>query len=117
MQRPTARHQIGLNGSCERVGNRIEGVKDNTRRPTESTNLGPWDLKETEPLTKEHAWAGLSTPYRFVADYNLVFIWVSKQVKPGSFSDYVCLALDPLPLSRLPDWASMGEDVLSSAAT
>ena len=33
------------------------GVKDTTRRPTESTNLGPWGLTDTEPPTKEHAGA------------------------------------------------------------
>jgi hypothetical protein len=33
------------------------GIKDTTRRPTESTNLGPEGLTETEPPTKEHAWA------------------------------------------------------------
>jgi hypothetical protein len=37
-----------------RVSDRIEqavGVKDTTRRPTESINL-PWGFTETEPLTK-----------------------------------------------------------------
>ena len=33
-----------------------------TRRPTESTNLGPWQLTETEPPTKELAWAGPRAP-------------------------------------------------------
>ena len=44
---------------------------DNTKRPTESTNLCPWGLKETEPLTKECAWAGSSPSYTFVADVQL----------------------------------------------
>jgi hypothetical protein len=33
-----------------------------TRRPTDSTNLGLWELKETEPLVKEHAPSGPKTP-------------------------------------------------------
>ena len=37
-------------------------VKDTTRKPTESTNLGPWWLTETEPPTKEHAQAGPRLP-------------------------------------------------------
>ena len=46
--------------SCDRTGDRGEqarGAKDTTRRPTESTSLGPWGLTETEPPTKEHTWA------------------------------------------------------------
>jgi hypothetical protein len=30
-----------------------EGVRNSTRRPTESTNLNPWELSEKEALTKE----------------------------------------------------------------
>lgn len=32
------------------------GVKDNTRKLTESTNLRPKGLSETEPTTREAAW-------------------------------------------------------------
>ena len=49
----------GAWGVLWKSGDRTEqarGVKDTTRRPTESTNLGPWGLTETEPSTKEHAW-------------------------------------------------------------
>ena len=48
-----------------RVKRRIEGPKeyrDSTGRPTESTNLDPWGLLETEPPTKEHTQAGLRAP-------------------------------------------------------
>lgn len=45
----------------EECGERLEepwwGVKDTIRRPTESTNLNSWGLTESQPLTKEHAWA------------------------------------------------------------
>jgi hypothetical protein len=37
-------------------------VKDTTRRPTESTNLGPYWLTETEIATKEHVVARLKLP-------------------------------------------------------
>jgi hypothetical protein len=44
-----------------RVGGRVEGPggdRDSTGRSTESTNLGPWELSETEPPTKEHTQTG-----------------------------------------------------------
>jgi hypothetical protein len=43
-----------------RVGGRIvgpEGDRNTTGRPTESTNLDPWELSEIEPTSKEHTWA------------------------------------------------------------
>jgi hypothetical protein len=65
MQRPTAQHHVVLGESCGRVRDRIEQageVKSTTRAPTESASLGPWEITETEPLTKEHAGAGPSPP-------------------------------------------------------
>jgi len=41
------------------MGRRIEGVrevKNFTRKPTESTNLGPYRLIESKLPTREHAW-------------------------------------------------------------
>lgn len=32
------------------------GIKDTTRKPTESCNLGSWGLTETERTTREPAW-------------------------------------------------------------
>jgi hypothetical protein len=57
--RSRAKHQAEF-GSL--VGHSIEkarGAKDTTKRPSESINLGPWGLTETEPPTKEHAGTGL----------------------------------------------------------
>jgi hypothetical protein len=65
MQRPRVKHQAELGESCERVGDRTEGtggVKNTTRRCTESTNLCPWQLTETEPPTKKHAGDGPRFP-------------------------------------------------------
>jgi hypothetical protein len=31
-------------------------------RPTESTNLDPWELSESQPLTKEHTMTETSSP-------------------------------------------------------
>jgi hypothetical protein len=53
-----------LEESCGRVG-RIEGLdkdREFTERPTKSTNLNPWGLPETEPLTKEHTKNGFRPP-------------------------------------------------------
>ena len=58
MQRPTAKHQVEPGESCGRVRDRswqAGGVKDTTRRPTESTNLKSWSLTEPGPPTREHA--------------------------------------------------------------
>jgi hypothetical protein len=44
-----------------RVGGRTERPEDDrdfTEKPTESTNLDPWGLPETESPTKEQAQAG-----------------------------------------------------------
>jgi hypothetical protein len=44
MQRPTAKHTVELMDSCGRRGEKIERVrevKDTTRKPTKSANLGP----------------------------------------------------------------------------
>lgn len=46
--------------SCGILQRRIEQVrvvKDSTRILIESTNLGLWGLAETEPPSKEYAWA------------------------------------------------------------
>ena len=48
----------GAEGSIERLG----GDRNSTGRPTESTNMDPWRLPETEPLTKEHTRAGSRSP-------------------------------------------------------
>jgi hypothetical protein len=66
MQRLTAKYQVKFRESCWRVGDRIEWVrevKNATRRPTESTNLCPWELTVTEPPTREHSGAGPSMTY------------------------------------------------------
>ena len=65
MHIPTGKHQEELRESCGRMGARIElpgGVKDTTRRHTESTNLGPLRLTEPEPQIKEHAGFGPRSP-------------------------------------------------------
>jgi len=72
MQRPTPKHQEVLKKSCERVGDRIKQareVKDTTRSPTESTNLGPEGLRDLtiNPLV-QHSRAGHRAPYTFEAD-------------------------------------------------
>jgi hypothetical protein len=57
MQIPTAKHWTEVRVSYGRVRRRIEGPEggDNpTEGPTLSTNLGPWELPETEAPSKEH---------------------------------------------------------------
>jgi hypothetical protein len=57
MQRSTAKHSVKPE-SLVRVGVRVEGagaVKDTTRKPTKSTDLGPWGLTMNHLPVKEHA--------------------------------------------------------------
>ena len=61
----------GAWGVLWKSGDRTEqarGVKDTTRRPTESTNLGPWGLTEPGPPTSR-SWT--YTPYTSAANLQL----------------------------------------------
>ena len=54
-----------LEDSCEGVGGRTEGPRryqTSTGGPTESANLGVWELSETRPPNKEHTWAETKPP-------------------------------------------------------
>lgn len=57
-------------GSLVEEYEQTRGVKDSTGA-TESTNLGPWGLTDTEPLTKEHAGAETRLPTHFAANVHL----------------------------------------------
>jgi hypothetical protein len=51
----------GAWGILWKKGRRTEGArraKDIIRKPTESTNLGTKEFRETELATREHAWDG-----------------------------------------------------------
>jgi hypothetical protein len=50
---PDIKWNLG-NSVEEREGGR--GVKDTTRKPTASTNLGPYGLIETDLSSREHVW-------------------------------------------------------------
>ena len=57
-----------------RVEGKIKGPEvdgNPTERPTESTNLDPWELSESEPPTKEHTWAEMRPIGTHVADRKL----------------------------------------------
>jgi hypothetical protein len=67
-----------LRECCGRRGGRIEGargIKDTTRKPAESTHLGPWGLTETEPPSREHAWDRLSLPHPHTHICNKCAVW------------------------------------------
>lgn len=97
---------------------RVRGIKD-TRIPTESTNLGPWELTETEPPTKEHASPrpDTSTPRYICSRYA---DWSSC----GSTNNWsrvclwlCCLPLNTVPLPGLPGRVRVRQDVLSPTGT
>ena len=48
---------------------------------TESTNLDPWGLSETESPTKEQAWA----PQTYVADEQMTVLLTSPEIHFNSF--------------------------------
>ena len=53
------------------------GIETLTKTPTESTNLDPWGLPETELPTKEQAWARSRNPQAYVAK-----VWIGLHVDP-----------------------------------
>jgi hypothetical protein len=72
--------QIGmeLGDSYGRIGRRVAGPKgdrNSTGRPTESTNLDPWGLSESEPPNKEHR-LDLGLPAHMKQMCSLAFMWV-----------------------------------------
>ena len=63
-----------LGNSYGRIEERTVGPerdRNSTGRPTESTNLDPWRLSETEPTTKEHVQNRPKPPYICVLDVQL----------------------------------------------
>ena len=82
--------------SCGSIGRSIAGHKGNresTRRPKESIHLDPWGLPETEPPTKEWAWAGPRPPAHMSQMCSLIFIWV-----PQILEQVLWLLLTLLPV-------------------
>ena len=94
-----------LEESCGRVGGRTKGPEEHrnaTERPTKSTNLDPRGLPETDPLTKEQAWARPWLPIlHYVADVQL-------DIHVGSPTARVGLSLNLLPAygSHSPNWGT-----------
>ena len=108
MRRPTAKHEPELRESCGRLGDtseQVRGVKDTKRRPTDSTNLGPWGLTEARPPTREHTGAGPRP----------LGLRVGPLTSGAELSLTCCWILFPLP--ELPGWASVVEDVPSPSGT
>lgn len=62
--------------------------RDSKRRPTESANLDPKGLPETEPQTSEHELDSQVC--------SLAFTWVPKQPEQGLYLSAVCLWI-PFP--------------------
>jgi hypothetical protein len=69
---------------------------------TESTNMDPWGLSETEPLTKEYISAGPRPPAHMQQMCKLVFMWVPQQVEHR-----LSLTLLPAYGSCSPNWAAL----------
>jgi hypothetical protein len=107
MQRCAAKLLMELRESRGGVRERTEeagGVKDTTRRPTESTTLSPWELTETEATTKEHSGAGSSStccPTPFVVDMQLGLHVGPLTIGAGAASENCCLSLNLLSLAGL----------------
>ena len=88
--------------SCRREVEQDEqarGVKDTTRRPTESTSLSLCELTETELPTKEHAGTRPSPPHApiFVADVQVGLHVGPLTIGEDAVSDSVPAIGFPLP--------------------
>lgn len=111
-QTPTAKHQGVLVELCGGVAielSTLEGVRDTTRRPTVSVNLGPWGLTET---TNQRVCVCVGG-----GDLGLLHICSRCGVwstGAGTVSDSVACHWVPLPY---PDClvSSVGENVVSTA--
>jgi len=93
-------------GSIEGVG----GVKDTTRRRlTESSNLGPCGLTETEPLAKKNPWAGHRPSVHLEHVCNLITICVTKNWRGGLSLILLPAIGSPSPsLAALPGLSGIG---------
>ena len=89
-----------------------EGVKNTTKRYTESTNLGLWGHTETEPPTKEHAGAGPSSLSTFISNVQLS-LHVGPLTTGVGLSQTLLLDIESAFPTWLLDWALVGEEVLS----
>ncbi len=106
MKRSTAKHQVENRESFRRVWVKTEwagGVKDTTRRPTESSNLGPWGAPK--------AWAIIQGAFR--SQTQTCAPICSKCTAqtfcgcPNKWSiGYFCLSLLPAIGSPSPTWTS-----------
>ena len=100
----------GARGVCGRVGGKIEehgGDKDSTRRLKESTNLDPGSSQRLNQQPKNNHGLDLGSPHirsRCAA-------WSSCGLPNNWSYPDCCLPVDPVPLTRLPCLASVGEDV------
>ena len=81
---------------------RIElSQKVGSRRLIESTNLGLWELTETDPPTIEHVWTVPRSLTHMHQMCSLVFMWVPRELKWG-------MSLTQLPVigSLIPSWTA-----------
>jgi hypothetical protein len=118
MERDAETHTQTLNGaweSHERVGRKLRNSKM-AGRPTESTNLDPWELPETESPTKEQAGSGPRPPAYHVAYKQLGLHEGSPTTAARAVPESTaCLPMNPVPLVPLSCLASVGEDAPSPA--
>ena len=70
----------------------------------------------SEPLTKEHTWAGPRPPHKYVADVQLGLHVGLEQLERGYPKSY-CLFVGYVLLAGMPCLSSLGEEVLSLIET
>ena len=86
-----------------------DGSRTAIRRPIRPTNLGPWDITETEPPTKDLG------PNTYVADVQLTLHVVPLKTRGRAVT--LLLPLDSFILAGQPCLDSLGEDTLSLNVT
>ena len=107
MQRIRANHWVELGDSYGRVSiEGLQGDRNSIERLTDSTNLDPWRLSETEPPIKEHTQAGPSLGAAYVACVQLRFHMGPQQLEQG-LSPKLLPLFGNILLSGLPCLASM----------
>jgi hypothetical protein len=106
MQRSTVKHWTVLREFYGRVVGKIEEPqvdRNSTGRLTETTNLDPWWLSETEPPIKEQAWAGPRASHTHICSRCVVWSSCRSQKNSGRRMSLILL----LACGSCSNWAKL----------
>jgi hypothetical protein len=120
IQTPRAKQWMELGDAYGRTGGRTagpEGDRNSTGRPTESTNLDPWDSQSLNQQPKNIHRLDLCLPAHMQQMCSLVFMWVPNNLRGrwggGQLYQKLLLYVGYVLLAGLPCLASVREEAPS----